>query len=918
MPGVSLADDRYEAGGELGRGGMGVVEVAQDAWLDREVALKRPHAELDEATRERLVREARITARLQHPGVVPVFDFGVDAVGPFYTMPVLEGRTLRRVIDESTSEPDRLSRLVRVVEAVARAVGFAHSRGIVHRDLKPENVLVGGFGEVRVLDWGVALDLAEPDTHAVGTPGFMAPEQRRGSVVGPPADVYALGCILGVVLEACGGSAALAAVRDRATRDDPGARYPDAGAFADELARWLDGRRVEAHDYSPTELLQQVVRAWKGPLAAGAVLSLAFVGLLATWATTNGWERDRARAAERVAQDAKRVSERHLAEALLPSAAAYLRAESRPSAEVLAARSLELADSPEARGVLMAWHGVPRFERLERGPLPCPDALPVSGGFVCIGTDYVRVLGNDGVERTRAPVGLEPVRAARFDGRTLVTLDTRNVMEVWRDGGLLDRGPVVERTLEPASGGLFFHDPTRVGRLAASGELEWSAPLCERVEAAWSDGSDVVVVCPFDRLVLGDFDGPREEHALGHPPSVVVRMPDGAVVVGTFDGMLLSSHTGFAAEPAGVGAVTDLAVLGNRVVVSGEALTSRLWDPATGAFAGRLPRRGRIGAAGEVTVVGEDAVERWGVPESPVVARFTRGGEGGVPFLALSPTGDALLGGGSAGNVVRWDLRSGGALELGEGCGNVAKSGVLFDAVAVATQLGCTPPLLEVDWRSGALSERVPRVGARFMERWGEHVVQMDYGVTLRVVGPMSGGPSEVRTLRGAFVAASAASDGLWLLDRDGAIGLGEPDSGVEVRFRVDGARDLVRTAAGIAVVRGKDVELRDLSGAVLWSWTAPREPTAVEASGTHVVVGDLDGTLHVLDGEGRLLASARGHERRISEIRADGDVVWTASWDGSVRRWGLAAATAPVGTLVESVASWGLSVDEVLDRPTP
>ncbi|MCB9669599.1 MAG: serine/threonine protein kinase, partial [Alphaproteobacteria bacterium] len=161
-----VGEDRYEEGGALGSGGMGVVSVAVDTWLDREVARKRPRVDLPAGTRDRLVREARITARLAHPGIVPVLDYGEDEEGPYYTMPVLEGVTL----DAAVREGRPLVRLVRVLAEVARAVAYAHDRGIVHRDLKPANVLLGAFGEVRVLDWGVAFDPREPDAEAVGTP----------------------------------------------------------------------------------------------------------------------------------------------------------------------------------------------------------------------------------------------------------------------------------------------------------------------------------------------------------------------------------------------------------------------------------------------------------------------------------------------------------------------------------------------------------------------------------------------------------------------------------------------------------------------------------------------------------------------------------------------------------------------------
>src|SRR5262245_3206725 len=169
----------------------------------------------------RFLREARIQARLEHPAIVPVYELGSDPAGqPFFAMKRLAGVTLAEIVRRP--DPPPRQRLLRVFADVCAAVAFAHSRGVVHRDLKPANVMLGDFGEVYVLDWGVArvLDEREPeggggaaigaatdeidtldgltrDGVVLGTPGYMAPEQVRGELgLGRPADVYALGAIL--------------------------------------------------------------------------------------------------------------------------------------------------------------------------------------------------------------------------------------------------------------------------------------------------------------------------------------------------------------------------------------------------------------------------------------------------------------------------------------------------------------------------------------------------------------------------------------------------------------------------------------------------------------------------------------------------------------------------------------------------
>jgi len=212
-----LSGTRYELVGEVARGGMGVVYRARDRELERDVALKVIAAfAADPDTTARLRREARILAHLEHPGIVPVHDVGELPDGRvYYAMKLVTGERLD-ALAAGLPLRERLRLLLRICEPVA----FAHAHGVIHRDLKPENVMVGPFGEVLVLDWGVAKHRAEPGVAGgseapalaapvaapgatahgtvVGTPAYMAPEQSRGEVerVDARSDVYALGAIL--------------------------------------------------------------------------------------------------------------------------------------------------------------------------------------------------------------------------------------------------------------------------------------------------------------------------------------------------------------------------------------------------------------------------------------------------------------------------------------------------------------------------------------------------------------------------------------------------------------------------------------------------------------------------------------------------------------------------------------------------
>lgn len=387
---AAAPDDRYEFGEPFAAGGLGLVRKAHDRRLGRTIAVKELLRDDPEAER-RFALEAAITARLQHPSIIPLYDVGRHPGGPpYYCMKLVDGQSLEHHVRRCETAGERVALLDHVI-AAADAVAHAHRNGVIHRDLKPANILVGEQGETVVIDWGLAKDLnsskgdASPGPRVpsgdnslltahgtvLGTLRYMPPEQARGEAVDARGDVFSLGAVLyhvlagvapfegldsrAVVAALCAGQvdrlvraidvpAELVAIVERAMAPRREDRYPTAEAFAEDLRRFRTGRLVDAHRYSAGEVMRRWLRRHRAVTAVAGAALVAVAGVGAVAVQNIRGERDRAGAAEQQA-----VQAQHAAEGALLTARAQTRearlAQARGALETdVAAAMVALAD----------------------------------------------------------------------------------------------------------------------------------------------------------------------------------------------------------------------------------------------------------------------------------------------------------------------------------------------------------------------------------------------------------------------------------------------------------------------------------------------------------------------------------------------------------------------------------------------
>ncbi|MCA9566746.1 MAG: protein kinase, partial [Myxococcales bacterium] len=648
-PGAS-GGGRYATRSLLGIGGMGEVRRVFDPVLVREVARKELSRDLI-ANGERIrqfVEEARITAQLQHPGVVPVHDLEhLPNGGIAFTMKAVEGRTLGAVTREvhlasaggwaTTAGGWSLRRLVSAVRAVCDAVAYAHARGVVHLDLKPGNVMLGDFGEVQVFDWGLARRLAPYGTVTLprgsGTAAYMPPEQASdGAVVGVTADVFALGATLREVLDGTPPSPGLwvptrgdvppelASVVRKAMAADPGARYATVRELESDLTAWIEGQWVGAHAYGHLERLWRRLRPHQAPLAVSVVAGVVLVALGAvSWVRVEG-EQHRATLA--------------LSQALVDRANLALDANDTIRAESYAAGALGLADRPEARGLLAGlgrgWR--PRLEH--RWDRSCAGLAvdEASGDLLCATATHLVCRSMDGTER-EVPGSFTHLRPFPGGGWTAVVGSTVVMGEtacgpfralVEGDAPIADAVGLPEGRLAVArAGSLDVVVPGAPGRAQRVDVDASSVTAC---------GADTIAVTTTGGRLMVVSGSERQDLDADRVSGRVVCAPHGRALAVVADRMVQIWNLGPAVQrhalSGHLGPVADVAWSpdGRRLATVAEDGFVRVWSATSGREVGRIPTGRPVTelafGADRLFAATDERVRTWVLPREAPVSGF--------------------------------------------------------------------------------------------------------------------------------------------------------------------------------------------------------------------------------------------------------------------------------------------------------
>jgi WD40 repeat protein len=708
--------ERYQQVAEHARGGLGRVVRAVDRRLGRTVAVKELLRQ-DEWHEARFMREALITARLEHPGIVPVHEAGRWPNGaPYYVMKLVEGRTLKELFAAKPTLRERLGLLEHVI-AIADAVGYAHSEGVIHRDLKPSNVIVGEFGETIVVDWGLAsdtrrADIPEPPTDllvsargsgvstisgkVVGTPAYMAPEQARGEIVDERADVYAIGAVLYELLAGkaphaditpqavldrviAGPPAPLAQVAEEAPDElvdivakamarVPADRYANGSALAEDLRRFQTGKLVSAHAYTPWQLVRKKLAQHRGVvvMAVASTIALAAVGVESFRSVVA--ERDIARGERERAEESRANAEARKRELVLVQAETSLRKDPTAALAWLKLYPVTDADRTHVVGVMDEALALGAARHVFRpGDWAYDIAFAPDGRtlFAAVRDGRLRAYDVASGKVRELGKGMGPIEAVAVspDGSTLVTGGAMGDVIAWplRDGGvkkvLAERGrPVMEVEFHPGGKQVMVNRDGIAEVISLDGVVTKLAPeSAVRVALASGDWTRrIAKIAPNQVAVIGEHGGTRVVAQTANNIGFIGLSPKGDFVI-VQDGEAVWT------VPFAGGTLTKLARYDSR-------LDELAWSPDG-------KRAALIGQLHDIPIV--DFETR--------AVRELRGHTDAIYNAQFSRDGNTLLSAGDDGSARVWNVADGSSIALRGHDDDVYRARLSPDESMVAT-----------------------------------------------------------------------------------------------------------------------------------------------------------------------------------------------------------------------------------------